>query len=314
LVLAIGIVFPVLTNEPQLLARSTSVADVNNWWEKGVHPEYEWLTEYLLFTACGHMEPADPFLYDSTRHVQTRIPALRALMSSHGRRWIESWIVSPDKVSVLWTEDLDRYVRVARLDGTGYREFKIASVGDVVLDPKWTTNNEWMAECIDRRTGDLHGGLRGDTKEPGTRYDMTRSELAHFDEYSGVQDEGTKVAVVSVEVLPSGIEPHRTVYINAPKDTRILDEATTLDRKRIALFVQAERSRPFANWIGKVWPAYAAKQYSIELWIGHTERDDLRRIGIIPNGLSHVSNLQWLPSNTKLSFIYESSLRTIKLD
>jgi len=301
--------------EPQLLGRSTQVAEVTDWCNEDARPEYRWLTDTILFAVCNDQNPPNPIRYDTTNHRKHNLTALNSLMTSDGPRTVSTVQLSLDGRWILWTGYLRNFVHIARLDGTGYQEV-IASSPESICGVTWLTNHEWL---VDTLSSNAHDVYRGDIRNPGKRYRLPYMAWANFVDDSGMDPGGRFSDVVLRYKRPTGLAVRRTVHLLAPHDTMIISEACTVDRKRIAFIVRAWRPRLFADWIGKVLPTYASGQTSIELWMGHTETNDLHRIGYLTieppfDAASIPLQLQWLPSETKLSFIYKGALRTITVN
>ena len=310
-----------LTDDPQSLLHSTQVIDVRRWETPAEEAQYQWLTDTTLFMPGGSPRSSHPYIHDTVNHAATRLTALSTLLTRDGTKtpenWTESWDwkLSPDHRWFLWTGRKGKDVRIARLDGSGYQSVKVRPGPITVGKTQWKNGHEWVAECIGSRTKYDLTIFGGDTRKPGKQFDLPRSEEVQFLDKL-VIDPGEGYAMVRTI---DAFGDHRNTFLSSPTGTLIIDLAQSNDGKRLAWFVSAKRTKPLAEWIGKIWPAYAAEQSMIELWIGPSERNDLHRIAYLPVDASHdeastPSALQWLPSDTKLSFIYKGVLRTFPVD
>lgn len=125
-------------------------------------------------------------------------------------------------------------------------------------------------------------------------------------------------AAGSVQIADIGTQapsaPVRRFAINLPISAIVERAEISSDGKRLAWLLEYDYSAPHAQWLHRLWPSYKLTAESrLGLWVSRLDGAEMTEIGhkYYEDRPGELTDLQWLPGDKKISFIYNDALYTV---
>lgn len=302
--------------DKDLLSRSEPALNLADLPADNFNPEYRWITDTRLLVVPYQGELNRAFLLDTVRHERTSLSTIQKHLA-RDPLGEAAWELSPDGSWLAWSVQGTPFVRAAHLDGTGLRTVRKPKQEEMVSAIVWQDQIRWIAllrkapfglptralaaKVSGRPTAAIRSLVElNDPRKPYWRMGASGSEEVQIP--------------IAADTARHGLD-YRT--LSAPAGTQITAVAMDNKRQRVVVLTTTSHSRPFSGWIGRFWPEYALPQTYAGLWTCPTGRDKWREIGSIPIGrttLGQPSELRWLPSDKRASFLFRGTIWTVPVN
>jgi hypothetical protein len=319
LVVGVSVRFP---RERRLLERARKIADVRGWWSsEPVIVDYRWVSDTVLFTGTGEWRLESPFLYDIRSHRKTDMPRLSQLLKRDTDVGADRWELSPDGQWLLWVLDLCSDVRAARLDGSGFQIVPLPPPTDTVREIGWQDDKgHWIARGFDYTTRKSIKVVGGDVNRPGQRRLLPLSEGERCFETDTLEvDEQKNLVVVRLAADSVAHPKSRTITLHPPTATRIVEVLSSNRGDRLAWVVLSTQTPPLLQWSRRVFLHDNAPHPSVAIWVSGLDGAEMHEVGHLALGAGvdddeQPRHLRWLPSDSRLSFVYNKALWTVPIE
>jgi hypothetical protein len=299
-----------------LLGRCTRAADADAALPDSFEPQYRWVTHSQMLVVPYRGELDRAYLLDTALHKRTPLSGLLPHLSLDDRKEA-MWELSPDRSWLAWSVEGSKFVRTAHLDGSGFQSVAKPRPKAFVEVIYWQDPGTWAAATSDIRRGTALNAFYGHVTGPPTTVIRDVPDIAELGKpfwrvsASGSEDIRIPVWRGADEKSPD----YRTLV--GPRGAQITDAAIDGSHRRVAALTLSTRTRPFAAWIGRFWPDYAVPVTYAGLWTSPIDHEAWQAIGSIAvdkSAIAPPSDLRWLPSDKRLSFMYHGAIWTIQAD
>jgi len=261
----------------------------------------------------------------------------------------ESLEASPDGTWLRWNTHAARgpwfMGRVARLDGTHYREWDRNRPNEEAKEEEdFFLDSDHLVQMADYGPMMTVLDLQEPSRDKAIReLGQAEAVLAHYarrqsvfypepqsgDGYVEVdtyrtQDRMKLILCASVESRGIPI-PLRTRKVRLPTGAELC-ESQMSSQQWIGYHVSVSRTPPLLSWLHRVIPKFTAKPtVTEELWVSGTDEGEMHKIGAVPikmdasgkaddpaNGSEFlITDMRWLPDGKQISFIYQGTLYVV---
>ena len=321
--LCTGIAFALrsVPQERDLLEDAFSVGNTTLWWRtsgKWDPPEYEWITEDVLFSFREQEPIREPHLISASTRRAAVLNGLDRKMTAVSRNRVYEaetrlWELSPDKKWILWTVRGDNIVYAAKLDGRDYRKWNVAGEERQISRIRWQDNRNWFVEQKNFKTNKPVSILRGDVEI------QKPNSLQPAINFEGYQDWNLSFPPRAYQTLLSSAA--------LPANTQIMTKHTDNARQRVALLIDCKRRPHYPLWLERLLPqSWKRERSRIELWTCKPDGTEGKYAGYITEEWKPLStipgsselvvpqSLRWLPDGKRISFLYKEILRIVPVD
>ena len=309
-----------LPSENLLLERANKVADVRGWWVDDFPTrDIQWVSDTVLFTGTGDWRLKQPFLYNILTRRKSPLTRLSNLLEKDNDMGTNSWELSPDKQWLLWTMELYEDVRVARLDGSGFQTIALPPPGNTIGKIGWDKDSRhWKAVGFDYASSRVTNLGEGNVRTPGKWHSLALSGEADFFDADAlhVDKQSNSVAISLSDANAATLHTRNELTLHPPKDTQIIDVVRSNGGNQLAWLLRSTRTPLLARWLHRFLPRFAPLHSSVEIRLSGLDGNDMRELGHVEvtddlDETGELANLQWLPSDESLSFLYQGSLWTL---
>ena len=262
-------------------------------------------------------------------HKRIRVDGLTRLLNKPG---IAPWDapsnfeLSPNGTRLHWYTWYSREGRsgVARLDGSQYREWnKVDSAPNF-----WMDDQHYVEGALDRSGNLLELNVHDACDASTDRRYSASSESAKFI----LKRYRKTLPPDRLLVLYPGDATHyliqmghywdgerllgiRSYYAPIPKGANPIEQDASPLLTAIVYHVRTEQTPPIMAWLHRFVPFIVARpDISEGLWFSRIDGTGMREIGKVLGAQSHLTDIQWLPDDRHISFVYRGMLYLLPIE
>jgi len=181
----------------------------------------------------------------------------------------------------------------------------------------WLSDHEFVGERLNYGKWTMFNydiSARSETAPEYAKAAFVGHEMRKNGMYSEMRRENT---IVKQFTLQNGetLLPFAKSFVKLPRNSRAVEYDRAHHLRRIAWLMTVERIPAWMSTLHRIVPAYRipAKTTRLEVWISHSDGSHMRRLGWLEYPeTQRGGELQWLPGDRQLSFIYNDGIYTVQ--